>query len=70
SKEYLGAHVRTHGLIKLSHKNVKMKPEEKQKILRAWDWLKQNHPLIKQVDVDEPSDLKNATEKVVDKEPE
>jgi hypothetical protein len=70
SKEYLGAHVGTRGLVNLSDVNVKMKPEEKQKIVRAWDWLKQNHPLIKQVDVDEPSDLMNATEKVVDKEPE
>ncbi|KAK3842807.1 MAG: hypothetical protein J3R72DRAFT_420982 [Linnemannia gamsii] len=67
SKEYLGAHVGTRGLVKLSD-NVKMKPEEKLKILRAWDWLKQNHPLIKQVDVNEPSDLMNATEKVVDKD--
>ncbi|KAK3805463.1 MAG: hypothetical protein JOS17DRAFT_781367 [Linnemannia elongata] len=62
SKEYLGAHVGTRGLLKLSDKKVKMNREEKQKILRAWDWLKQNHPLIKQVDVDEPSDLMNATE--------
>ena len=47
SKEYFGAHIGTRGLVKLSDKNVKMKSEEKQKILYAWDWLKQNHPLIK-----------------------
>ncbi|KAK3807139.1 MAG: hypothetical protein J3R72DRAFT_481202 [Linnemannia gamsii] len=70
SKEYLGAHVGTRGLVKLSDKKTKMKPEEKKKILRAWEWLKQNHPLIKQVDVDEPSDLMNASEKVVEREPE
>lgn len=70
SKEFLGAHVGTRGMVELSDKKVKMKPEEKQKICRAWDWLKLNHPLIRQVDVDEPGDLMNATENVVEQEPE
>jgi len=70
SKEYLGAHVGTRGLVKLSDVNVKMKAAEKQKICRAWDWLRQNHRLIRELDIDEPSDLMNATERVVDQEPE
>lgn len=68
SKEYLGAHVGTRDLVKLSDKSIKMKVAEKQKICRAWDWLKQNHWLIRESDVDEPSELMNATEKVVDQE--
>lgn len=70
SKEYLGSHVRTCSLVKLSDMKVKITDDEKQEICDAWDWMKQNHPLIRQVDVDEPSDLMNATEKVVEQEPE
>ncbi|KAF9368295.1 hypothetical protein CPB97_004751, partial [Podila verticillata] len=70
STEYLGAHVGTRGLVKLSDKKVKMKPDEKRKICRAWDWLKQNHPLIRQLDIGDPSDLMNATKEIVEQEPE
>jgi hypothetical protein len=69
SKGYLGAHVGTRGLVKLPDMKVKMKRDEK-KILRAWDCLRQNHPLIKQANVDEPSDLMNSTENVIDQGPE
>ncbi|KAF9080150.1 hypothetical protein BGX23_002575, partial [Mortierella sp. AD031] len=70
SKEYLGSYVGTCGLAMLSDDKVKMKPEEKQNILRAWDWLKHYHPLVRQVDVDDPNDLVNASERVFEQEQE
>ena len=70
SKEYLGAHAGTHGLIRLSDENTKISKEDKKRICDAWDWMKQNHPLIREVDMDEPSDLMNATERVVEQESE
>ncbi|KAG0274916.1 hypothetical protein BGZ96_004032, partial [Linnemannia gamsii] len=69
-EEYLGSYVGTRGLAMLSDDKVKMKPEEKQNILRAWNWLKHYHPLVRQVDVDDPSDLVNASERVFEQEQE
>ncbi|KAF9121258.1 hypothetical protein BG015_005874, partial [Linnemannia schmuckeri] len=42
--------------------DVNMSIEDKQRICIAWDWMKENHPLIKDLDIEEPSDLTNATE--------
>lgn len=68
SNTYLGAHVGTRGLISLSDITVEISKPEKQKICDAWDWMKQHHPLIRRVNVDEPSDLMNATETIVEQE--
>ncbi|KAF9323919.1 hypothetical protein BG006_001005, partial [Podila minutissima] len=62
--DYLGTHIGTRGLAKLSDKKVKISAEEKQKICDAWDWMKKKHPLIREVNMEEPSDLMNATESV------
>ncbi|KAF9923775.1 hypothetical protein FBU30_006183 [Linnemannia zychae] len=66
SKRYFGSHAGTHGLIKLSDMDVKMSIEDKQRICIAWDWMKENHPLIKDLDIEEPSDLTNATETLLE----
>ncbi|KAG0320070.1 hypothetical protein BG000_003709 [Podila horticola] len=70
SNEYHGAHVGTRGLINLSDITVEISEPEKQKKCDAWDWMKQHHPLIRRVNVDEPSELMNATERVIKQESE
>ncbi|KAF9583846.1 hypothetical protein BGW38_008338 [Lunasporangiospora selenospora] len=42
-----------------------MTDRAKKQIRDAWDWMKQHHPLINSLNIDEPSDLMNATENVV-----
>jgi hypothetical protein len=66
SKQYFGSHAGTRGLIRLSDIDVKMSIEDKQRICNAWYWMKQNHPLIKDLDIEEPSDLTNATETLLE----
>lgn len=66
SKRYFGSHAGTRGLIKLSDMDVKMSVEDKQRICLAWYWMKDNHPLIKDLDIEEPSDLTNATETLLE----
>ena len=66
SKRYFGSHAGTRGLIKLSDMDVKMSIEDKQRICIAWYWMKENHPLIKDLDIEEPSDLTNATETLLE----
>jgi hypothetical protein len=46
--------------------DVKMSIQDKQRICIAWDWMKENHPLIKELDIEEPSDLTNATETLLE----
>ncbi|KAG0336081.1 hypothetical protein BG004_008209 [Podila humilis] len=65
SPNYLGAHAGTLGLVSLSDIKTTMTDEDKQRVRDAWDWMKQNHPLISCLKIDEPSDLMNATENVV-----
>lgn len=60
--EFLGANVGTRGLVKISDKAAKLKASERKKIRKAWKWLKKMHPLIKEMDIDDPRELLNATE--------
>lgn len=64
SNDYLGPHAGTRGLISLSDKDVELSDEDIDKIWNAWDWLKANNPLIRDVDVDAPGNLTNASERV------
>jgi hypothetical protein len=66
SKRYFGSHAGIRGLIKLSDMDAKMSIEDKQRICIAWEWMKENHPLIKNLDIEEPSDLTNATETLLE----
>ncbi|KAH7052425.1 hypothetical protein BKA57DRAFT_502600 [Linnemannia elongata] len=43
-----------------------MSIEDKQRIYIAWYWMKENHPLIKGLDIEEPSDLTNASETLLE----
>lgn len=67
---YLGAHAGTRGLIRLSDEKTELSKEDKKRICDVWDWMKNNHPLIKGVNIDEPSDLTNASERPVQCESE
>ncbi|KAI7818574.1 hypothetical protein BC939DRAFT_462526, partial [Gamsiella multidivaricata] len=40
--------------------------QDKIRIRAAWLWMKLNHPLIKELNVDEPSDLTDATETLLE----
>ena len=65
SNQYLGANVGTRGLFKLPEKKSTFTLEERRKVYCAWLWLKDHHPLIKNVDMDHPSDLMDGTESIV-----
>lgn len=62
SNKYFGFHAGTRGLIRLSDMDVMMSDYDKQRICNAWHWMKLHHPLIKSLDIEEPSDMTNATE--------
>lgn len=70
SKQYFGAQAGTRGLIRLSDMDVDISIQDKMRIRAAWLWMKINHPLIKDLNVDEPSDLTNATETLVENDTE
>lgn len=62
SNRYFGAHAGTRGLIRLSDMDAKMSDVDKRRVCDAWDWLKLNHPLIKELNMQDPGILTNATE--------
>lgn len=47
SKNYLGSHVGTRGLIKdLNNEGWTLQDNDRERILEAWDWIKSNNPLF------------------------
>lgn len=70
SKQYFGSHAGTRGLIRLSEMDANMSNRDKERVCNAWYWMKMNHPLIKDLQIEDPSDLTNATETLLEPDEE
>lgn len=64
SRDYLGAHVGTRGLSKLTSSESPLTVQEAQRIIDAWEYLKKNHPLFQGLQVDNIGGLVSINEKL------